>query len=320
MRRWILCAALVALAPACGDGKTTSGLPGTGDPGGGDAYTEGDAEQPGDQEGGDAPAALQLGDSCSPTDDLCATGLVCYDEGSGATCHTTCTASEWPASACDADTEACASAGDVGACVPALAAGATCDTADDLCGAAARCVQLPGDATPSCVVTCADNGDCESTEACFVAGFLTGGDETFRICAASLGRNDACDLDEIYCDAGLECVDRDGAEGDGGAVCELVCDPDGDWSECGGQACVPQDYFLGTLEAAGGICVSRIAGTSEPCEPLWDICGSIAAGVGGVCADLDGDGEFTCQPGVRPGGGHWLRWPGAELRAAQPGA
>lgn len=281
-----ICSSLV-ISTGCGDADVpnTGGDPDSGDPAGGDPAG-------GDSAGG----GLKLGDACDTAADACDTGLICHDAGAGAVCHTACNPNEWPSAVCSNADEACGRSGASGACVASLAAGATCDAANDLCGAHAHCADTAGGTATVCVEACDSNADCSSTDACFILGFLTGGSETERVCDAALTQDAACDAAQTYCGAGLGCLDA----GDGsGTICWLACDPDGDWSECDNNACVPEDYFAGTLEAAGGVCTPFVTDPDEPCDRYWDICAN-----GTVCADIDGAGyrcEIACDYEVGTG-------------------
>ncbi len=170
-----------------------------------------------------------------------------------------------------------------------LPVGEACDPAADRCAQGLVCyAATAGDEV--CTTTCASNAACDAAESCFEVGFLRGGSESKRVCAASLQEGETCELGETYCDLGLDCVD-----GGGGPLCFRTCDPEGDWSECGVDACVPADYFAGTLDLALGICVPYL-GNNAACDPYWDICGQLA-GDDLVCADLNGDQAFTCTLG-----------------------
>ncbi|MEE8410186.1 MAG: hypothetical protein V3T05_11310, partial [Myxococcota bacterium] len=260
---------VMILSAGCGDGKTSGG--GGGDPAG----------------GGD----LAKGETCVIASDRCAAGLLCHDQGTGPVCHDECAPAVWPSTVCNASDEACGVSGTSGACVPSLSIGASCDTVDDLCGAAAHCGDVTSGASPVCTTACTDNNGCLSSEACFVLGFLTGDSEAERVCATALAKDDGCDTAEAYCDALLDCRDLDAS----GPICWRFCDPGGDGGECGSDACVPDDYFAGTLDATTGVCTPYLV-AADVCDPYWDICGDIGA-LTWVCADTAGGGAFECTRG-----------------------
>ena len=169
-----------------------------------------------------------------------------------------------------------------------IAVGDPCDVGADLCVAGAVCTIRIGLGT--CEATCNSAAECATGQVCFELDFLYGSGQTERVCGAALGVAAACDPLAAYCDVGLRCLD--GLDGRG-AVCWAACDPLGDWSECGAEACVPDDYFTGELAAGEGVCLPYATGTTW-CDPRWDICGDVLPGEPGRCADLDGDGIFQC--------------------------